>query len=230
VHWSVEIEPEVRQWLELLSDPEYDKVERAADMLAAQPTTLGEPYARHLGGKLRELRFAMNGNAVRVTYWLAPDPAGAKAYRLLAQAMADRGAVAICKITLRDKEHLATLRLHDGVFVLETMHWPDEIRASQFEELDKQVKVRPQEVQMARSLIENLTEAWEPERYTDEYREALVEMVEKKVAGEEVEVIPEPEKAPEVVDLMDALKQSVEATKKERKPAKKTASRKRAAS
>ncbi|MFE3602995.1 type II toxin-antitoxin system RelE/ParE family toxin [Streptomyces sp. NPDC059142] len=71
--WLIEIEPEVREWLELLTDAHYDKVERAADMLAARPTTLGEPYARHLGGKLRELRFIMDGNAVRLTYWLAPD-------------------------------------------------------------------------------------------------------------------------------------------------------------
>ncbi|MER7001000.1 type II toxin-antitoxin system RelE/ParE family toxin [Streptomyces sp. NPDC000410] len=71
--WQIEIEPEVRRWLELLPDAQYDKAERAADMLAADPTTLGEPYARHLGGKLRELRFTMDGNAVRITYWLAPD-------------------------------------------------------------------------------------------------------------------------------------------------------------
>ena len=70
--WQIEIEPEVRQWLELLSDQHYDKAERAADMLAAQPTTLGEPFSRHLGGKLRELRFTLDGNAVRITYWLAP--------------------------------------------------------------------------------------------------------------------------------------------------------------
>ncbi|MFD4244508.1 type II toxin-antitoxin system RelE/ParE family toxin [Streptomyces sp. NPDC058525] len=70
--WWIEIEPEVQQWLELLTDAHYDKAERAADMLAAQPTTLGEPYSRHLGGKVRELRFTMDGNAVRITYWLAP--------------------------------------------------------------------------------------------------------------------------------------------------------------
>ncbi|RLV08534.1 addiction module toxin RelE [Streptomyces griseocarneus] len=70
--WQIEIEPEVRQWLELLPDAQYDKAERAADMLAAQPVTLGEPYSRHLGGKVRELRFTLDGNAVRVSYWLAP--------------------------------------------------------------------------------------------------------------------------------------------------------------
>ncbi|MFG2293958.1 type II toxin-antitoxin system RelE/ParE family toxin [Streptomyces sp. NPDC048603] len=71
--WRIEIEPEVQQWLELLSDQHYDKAERAADMLAAEPTTLAEPYSRHLGGKVRELRFTMDGNAVRITYWLAPE-------------------------------------------------------------------------------------------------------------------------------------------------------------
>ncbi|MFJ9455162.1 type II toxin-antitoxin system RelE/ParE family toxin [Kitasatospora sp. NPDC101447] len=71
--WQIEIEPEVRRWLELLPDTQYDKAERAADMLAAHPTTLGEPYTRHLGGKLRELRFTMDGNAVRITYWLTPE-------------------------------------------------------------------------------------------------------------------------------------------------------------
>ncbi|MEV8389568.1 MULTISPECIES: type II toxin-antitoxin system RelE/ParE family toxin [unclassified Streptomyces] len=71
--WRVEIEPEVRRWLELLSAAEYDKAERVVDMLLAMPTTLAEPYSRHLGGKLRELRFTMDGNATRITYWLAAD-------------------------------------------------------------------------------------------------------------------------------------------------------------
>lgn len=72
VPWQIEIEPEVRQWLELLTDRHYDKVERAADMPASQPSTFGEPYSRHLGGKVRELRFVLDGNSVRITYWLAP--------------------------------------------------------------------------------------------------------------------------------------------------------------
>ncbi|MEV5570933.1 type II toxin-antitoxin system RelE/ParE family toxin [Spirillospora sp. NPDC052269] len=70
--WRIEIEPEIREWLRALSDRQYDKVERAVDMLAARPTTLGEPYSRHLGGKLRELRFTLDGSAVRLSYWLAP--------------------------------------------------------------------------------------------------------------------------------------------------------------
>jgi DNA end-binding protein Ku len=98
------------------------------------------------------------------------------------------------------------------------------------------VKVRPQEVQMAQSLIENLTDEWNPDKYTDEYREALLQLIEKKVAGEEIEYVAPPEEAPKVVDLMEALRQSVEATQKGKaaeKPTKKKAAstkRKRAAS
>jgi hypothetical protein len=71
--WVIEVEPEVRLWLESLSDAHYGRVENAADRLAGQPTTLGEPLSRHLGGKLRELRFTLGRDQVRVTYWLAPD-------------------------------------------------------------------------------------------------------------------------------------------------------------
>ncbi|HEX9823706.1 MAG TPA: Ku protein [Actinomycetota bacterium] len=151
------------------------------------------------------------------SYYLAPEETGLKAYHLLREALAEDGRVGIAKVSFRDKEHLSVVRLRDNALVLETMYWPDEIRATDFEELDKPVKVRPQEVQMARSLIDNLTESWEPERYKDEYREALVGIVEKKVAGEEIEVIASPEEAPKVVDLMEALKQSVENTKKKEK-------------
>ena len=165
------------------------------------------------------------------TYYLVPEETGVKAYHLLREALAEDGRVGISKVSFRDKEHLSAVRLRENILVLETMYWPDEIRATDFEELDKRVKARPQEVQMARSLIDNLTEGWEPGRFKDEYREALVEIVEKKVAGEEIETIAPPEEAPKVVDLMEALKQSVENTKKE-KPAsrKKTAARKKAAS
>ena len=164
------------------------------------------------------------------TYYLVPEETGIKAYQLMRQALADDRKVGIAKVSFRDKEHLATLRLMDEMLVLDTMYWPDEIRAHDFEEVKKDVAIRPQEVQMAKSLIENLSAGWDPERYADAYREALLGLVEKKVAGEEIEVIPEPEEAPKVVDLMDALKASVEATKKAKKPAKKSAAKKKAAS
>ena len=153
------------------------------------------------------------------SYYLVPEETGVKAYTLLRRAMEEDGRVAIAKVAFRDKEHLAALRFKDNIFVLETMFWPDEIRAADFEILDKKVDVRDNEVQMAKSLIDNLTEAFKPEEFRDEYREGLLEVVEKKVAGEEIEVVPEPEPT-RVVDLMEALKASVEATKKKAAPKK----------
>lgn len=168
------------------------------------------------------------------SYYLVPDETGAKAYALLRRALSDENKVGIAKVSFRDKEHLAALRFKDRVFVLETMYWPDEIRAADFETLDTGSKVRPQEVEMARTLIGNLTEPWNPEAFKDEYREALLSIVEKKIAGEEIEVV-EQAPAAKVVDLMEALKASVEAAKKKtpaatKKPAKKAAApRKKAA-
>ncbi|MBI2238173.1 MAG: Ku protein [Actinobacteria bacterium] len=156
------------------------------------------------------------------SYYLVPDETGAKAYALLRRALSDENKVGIAKVSFRDKEHLAALRFKDRVFVLETMYWPDEIRAADFETLDTGSKVRPQEVEMARTLIGNLTEPWNPEAFRDEYRDALLEIVEKKIAGEEIEVV-EQAPAAKVVDLMEALKASVEAAKKKTPaPAKKS--------
>ena len=157
------------------------------------------------------------------SYYLVPEETGVKAYSLLREAMSEDGRVGIAKVSFRDKEHLAALRFKDDVFILETMYWPDEIRAAEFEELEKDVKLRPQEVQMARTLIENLTEEWNPSQFSDEYREALLGIVEKKVAGEEI-TVPEAAEETKVVDLMEALKASVEAAKKTTKPAAKKAS------
>jgi DNA end-binding protein Ku len=126
--------------------------------------------------------------------------------------MGDEGMVALAKVAFRDKEHLATLRLRDNVFVLETMYWPDEIRAPEFEELEGDIEVRPQEIKMARSLIDSLTDDFEPGEFRDEYRAALEDLIAKKVQGEEITYseAPEPSK---VVDLMEALRASVEAAK-----------------
>ena len=148
------------------------------------------------------------------TYYLIPEEMGVKAYTLLREAMSQTGRVGIAKVSFRDKEHLAALRFRDDVFLLETMFWPDEIRAAEFDEIGQatKAKVRPQEVTMAESLIDNLTSEFKPEEYRDDYRAALLQIVEKKVAGEEIEVLPQVEET-KVVDLMDALKASVEATK-----------------
>jgi len=161
------------------------------------------------------------------SYYLVPEEMGIKAYNLLRAALADEEKVGIAKVSFRDKEHLAALRFRDKTFVLETMYWPDEIRSDEFEELDKKVTTRAQEVQMAQSLIESLSEPWNPDAYTDEYREAMLKIVEAKDKGEAVEVAPE-EAPAKVLDLMAALKASVEAVKKESvKPAAPTAAAKK---
>ena len=148
-------------------------------------------------------------------YYLAPDPSGAKAYALLARAMKDQNTVALCKVAIREKEHLATLRLRGDVMVLETMWWPDEIREVSLEDfdIDELPEPRKQEVQMAQTLIENLTEDFDPSQYSDTYREKVMAAVKQKVEGEEITIAEEGEEPAAVVDLMAALKQSVEASK-----------------
>jgi DNA end-binding protein Ku len=161
------------------------------------------------------------------SYYLVPEETGAKAYALLRTALAQENKVGIAKVSFRDKEHLAALRFKDQVFVLETMYWPDEVRAAEFDTLDVDAKARANEVEMAKQLIENLTEPWDPQGFKDDYREALLGIVEKKLAGEPIEA-PEEAPASKVVDLMAALKASVEAAKA-RTPAAKPAARKPAA-
>lgn len=145
-------------------------------------------------------------------YYVAPEPSGVKAYKLLEKAMNDSGRIGIAKVTLREKERLATLRVREGIFILETMNWPDEIREPDFAELQKDVEIRPQELAMAKSLIENLSDTFQPDQFHDTYRERLEAAVEAKIEGQQVAV--EPTKEPtQILDLMEALRASVEATK-----------------
>lgn len=164
----------------------------------------------------------------KAAYYLSPEGVGTKAYKLLTKALTDDARVAIAKVAFRDKEHLATLRVRDGVFVLETMYWPDEIRASEFEELEQEVRIAPQELQMAKNLIDNMTGEFDPEEFKDEYRAKLEAIVGQKIEGHEIAVVEE-ESTGKVLDLIEALKASVEATAAESKPAKKKASAKKAA-
>ena len=171
------------------------------------------------------------------SYYVAPENTGVKAYKLLSEALQAEGQVGIAKVSLREKEHLATIRItDDDVIVLETMHWPDEIRQPAFEELDKQVDLRDNEVKMARQLVQQLSAEFNPEEFHDEYRVALEEMINRKVEGEEVTVAPEPAEEPtKVIDLMEALKASVDEAKKRKDAAgsqgsKKKSSRKASAS
>lgn len=147
------------------------------------------------------------------SYYLEPDGQGAKPYVLLRNALEQSGQVAVVKIALRQREQLATLRVRDGVFVLETMLWPDEIRTPDFGFLDEDIEVRSQELAMATSLIEQMSGEFETDEYADEYREALQAVIEAKVEGREVVQPEEPEETAQVVDLMSALRASVEAAK-----------------
>ena len=151
------------------------------------------------------------------SYYLEPEASGAKPYVLLREALEKSGRVALVKIALRQRESLATLRVRDGVFVLEMMLWPDEVREAEFGFLDDDIDVRPQELQMAESLIDTLSGDFKPEQYSDNYREALQALIEAKVEGREV-VQPEQPAGDTgtVVDLMAALRASVEAAKQGR--------------
>jgi DNA end-binding protein Ku len=212
------IDGEEVDWSEIVKGYEYEKdhyVTLTDEELASLPVT---------SAKAIEIERFVDADQIdpiffQKSYYVVPEATGLKAYQLLREAMADDDKVAVAKVAFREKEHLATLRLRDNVFVLETMYWPDEIRAADFDVLDEQAQVRPQEVRMARSLIESLSSDFEPEEFRDTYREALEELVAKKVQGEEITYSEEAEPS-KVVDLMEALRASVEAAKADKpKPA-----------
>ena len=151
------------------------------------------------------------------SYYLEPDKTATKPYVLLRDALEQADSVALVKVAIRTRETLATLRVRDGVLVLETMVWPDEVRTPDFGFLDEDVTVRPQELAMAQSLIESMSADFDPNEYHDEYRQALEQVIEAKVEGREVVEQPvEQEETGSVVDLMAALRASVAAAKKGR--------------
>ena len=151
----------------------------------------------------------------RQSYYLAPERTGIKAYKILLEALKDKGRVGLAKVALREKTHLATVRAQDGVLVLETMFWPDEIREAAFEELNEEIEVRKEELEMAEMIIDNLTREFVTDEWQDETRENVEELARKKIEGEEI-VAPEAPEPTKVVDLLEALKASVEATKAKR--------------
>jgi DNA end-binding protein Ku len=151
------------------------------------------------------------------TYYLEPEASAVKPYVLLRDALLESDTAGLVKVAIRNREQLATLRVRDGVIVLDTMIWPDEVREADFAFLDEDIEVRPQEQQMARSLVESMAGDFEPEQYTDGYREALEAVIEAKVEGREIVETEEAQpNAGNVVDLMSALRASVDAAKKGR--------------
>ena len=164
------------------------------------------------------------------SYYLEPEQPAVKPYVLLRDALDSSGMVGLVKVALRNREQLSTLRVRDGVIVLETMIWPDEVREASFAFLDDDVQVRPQEQAMAESLVASMAGDFEPEQYHDDYREALQKVIDAKIEGREVvETAPAAPDTGQVVDLMAALRASVEAAKRSRgeaAPAKKAPAKK----
>ncbi len=152
-----------------------------------------------------------------------------KPFALLMRALREKRLTAVAKIAIRNKERLCALRPMNGTLVLETLFYADEIRAERDAELPE-VEVSERELEMANALIDLLTEPFDPEKYHDEYRGALMEVIEAKLQGQEIVEAPAAPAA-KVTDLMTALKESVERAKKRRQeePAAETGRRRRAA-
>jgi DNA end-binding protein Ku len=170
----------------------------------------------------------------RKAYYLLPQDGAEKPYRLLLRALEESGKVGIAKVVIRKKQHLAALRPWNGVILLETMYFADEIRKP--ESVDSGGKLRSAEVEMARSLVDNLSDSFDPEKYDDTYRKELLDLLREKAETGEISAPDEEPEEAEVVDLMSALRESVERTKRQqadgRRPSgskRKSSSRKRAA-
>ncbi|WP_075742620.1 MULTISPECIES: Ku protein [Actinoalloteichus] len=154
------------------------------------------------------------------SYLLEPENPSVRPYVLLRDALERVGRLAVVKITLRQRETLAMLRARDDVIVLHTMLWPDEIRPAEFEFLGQEVSVRPQELDMATSLIENMTGEFDPTEFSDDYQRLLGDLIEARAQGVEVPTGPPEEPAGgDVIDLMTALERSIAQTKTGDEPA-----------
>ncbi|TMB67040.1 MAG: Ku protein [Chloroflexi bacterium] len=148
------------------------------------------------------------------SYYLEPDAKGMKPFALLMTALREKNLTGIAKIAVRNKEQLCALRPMDGTLILETLYYPDELRVEKTELPN--VKISEKELEMAYTLIDLLSEEFEPEKYKDEYREALMKVIEAKLEGEELPEVAAAGPA-KVTDIMSALKASVEAAKKRKK-------------
>jgi DNA end-binding protein Ku len=148
------------------------------------------------------------------SYFLEPSEIGGKAFSLLKRALEETERVALARVTIRTRERLATVRAYEDALVLETMFWPDEIRSTGSLDLPegKEATVRAKELEMARSLVESLADKFRPESYTDAYRTALEDLIERKMRGETRNARRRQPDA-KVIDLMEALKASVDKAK-----------------
>jgi DNA end-binding protein Ku len=147
------------------------------------------------------------------SYYLEPDRLGVKPYALLREALREADRMALVHVAIRNRSTLAVLRVRDDVIVLQTMLWPDEIRQPDFDTLGDAADLRPQELAMAASLVDSMTGDYDAEEFEDEYRDAVVALLEGKVSGGDVSDVPAAREASsggEVVDLLAALQRSVD--------------------
>ena len=148
-------------------------------------------------------------------YYLEPQKGGDKAYALLRDALKDSGKVGIAKVVIKTREYLAGVKPDDGVLVLELMHFADELANPGKLHVPKKTEVGKREMNMAKSLIDSMSSKWNPEKYKDDYREALMEVIEEKVEAGGKEIEEKPKKAPKptkVIDLVSVLQKSLEQT------------------
>jgi DNA end-binding protein Ku len=151
------------------------------------------------------------------SYYLEPDTSAAKAYVLLRDALVTEQRMAIVTVSIRTRMTMAVLRVRDGVIVMQTMLWPDEVRGADFARIDEDQQATQQELDMAKMLIDQLAGDYDPGEYEDDYSLAVKELVKAKVDGGEVRVPPtEADDTGEVVDLLAALAKSVEKAKASR--------------
>ena len=149
---------------------------------------------------------------MKAAYYLEPDKIGRKAFALLKQVLAAKELTAICKVVIRDREALAALDPFEDTMLLTTLHWPDEIRSTKDLDLgDEAVEFKPAELRMAEQLVEAMTEAFDPARFKDDYRDALMGVIQAKIDGEEVVALEPAEEGSNLVDLMKLLEASVKA-------------------
>jgi len=149
-------------------------------------------------------------------YYLEPEKGAAKAYALLRDALDASDRMALVAVAIRNRKNMAVLRVRDGIIVLQTMIWPDEIRSSDFANLGDVGSATERELSMATMLVDSLSGDWDPEEFQDDYAEAVQVMVETKLTGGEVKHAPEPKDTGEVVDLLEALQRSVDRAKASR--------------
>ncbi len=150
------------------------------------------------------------------SYYLEPEKSAEKPYVLLRDALEKSEMVGVVKVAIRNREQLAALRVREGVIVLSTMVWPDEVRTPSFGFLDDKIDIKPAERSMADMLVQSMAGDFDPAEYTDDYRAALQQVIDAKVEGREVIASSEQPNAGNVVDLMAALRASVEAAKRDR--------------